>query len=169
MVNCSQKAAYVSRNRVSCAFSGVCSGDDSESSSIVWNALHARVGEVGSKGWAELKLPLVPEELSALIIVARLRLLRFFSLSSVSSASPVSEGRDSLLDAHRVICETVLVRRIAGEGVKDGRVVEKELELELELMDTLSSIRRWAMWGDSVYDIARDRKGEKSYSTCICG
>lgn len=159
------------RNRVSCAFSGVCSGDDSESSSIVLNALHARVGEVGSKGWAELKLPLVPEELSALIIVARLRLLRFFSLSSVSSASPVIEGRDSLLDAHRVICETVLGRRIAGEGVKDGRVVEKELELELELelMGTLSSLRRWAMWGDSVYDIARDCKGEKSYSTCISG
>jgi hypothetical protein len=87
--------------------------------------------------------------------------LRFLSLSSVSSVSPVNELRDSLFDAHRVICDTVLVRRIAGGGVKDGLVVEKELELELELIDTLSSIRRWAMWEDSVFDIARDRRGKK--------
>lgn len=140
IVNCSQKTEYESRSRMSCAFSGVWSGNDSGSSAIVLIVLDALVGELGSKGLAESKLLLVSDVLSALVVIARLRLLRFFSLSSVLSVIPRRDDRDSLFDAHLVSCETVLARRNWGGGAREGYAVVKE-ELELEPTDALSSRR----------------------------
>lgn len=138
-VNSSQNAAYDLRNRTSRAFAGDCSGDVSAELSCIVSIVFA--GEVGSKGLTESKPPWVSEGSPTLIIVARLRSLRFLSLSSFPLGITSRDERDILLDTHLVSCETVLTRRIWVEcTVLEGCVVEQE-ELELELIDALSSRR----------------------------
>lgn len=89
-------------------------------------------------GLIEFEHTLVSETSSTPMIIARLRSLRFFSLSSVPHACPSRDDLDILFDTHLVSCETVLVRRIClGGALIESCAVEEE-ELELELLDALS-------------------------------
>jgi len=86
MVNSSQNAAYNLRTRTSRPFSGVGSGNVSaELSRLV--AIVIVCDEVESKGLRGFELSFVSGTLCMLIVIARLRLLKFFSLSSFPQAA----------------------------------------------------------------------------------